>query len=281
MRTRPVASRLSLPSPIPEDAALAVRRASRKMSHPATKHPGPPLGRGHLQSIQALRAIAAAMVVIYHLVHAENVYGGGATFLGGLAHFGFAGVDVFFVISGFIIATITAGRFGSTAGAFDFLGRRALRIPLYWLCSAAIVLTMIVRPGSLDASIAEKSILHSLLLLPQEGGPMLIVGWTLTYELFFYTMTAIALAVCSRSRIPRLIAVWAIVLLIIEVRLGLCLATPDHLGMRGWEPCADTGRGIYPPRPEAPWHHRQQGQVVWRSSNRAHEAEIRPSNSAC
>lgn len=158
------------------------------------------------------------MVVIYHLVHAENVYGGGATFLGGPAHFGFAGVDVFFVISGFIIATITAGRFGSTAGALDFLGRRALRIfPLYWLCSAAIVLALIVRPGSLDPSIAEKSILHSLLLLPQEGGPMLVVGWTLTHELFFYTLTAIALAACSRSRIPRLIAVWAIVLLILQL----------------------------------------------------------------
>ena len=157
------------------------------------------------------------MGVVYHLVHAENVYGGGASFLGGPAPFGFAGVDVFFVIPGFIIATITAGRFGSTAGALDFLGRRALRIfPLYWLCSAAIVLALIVRPGSLDPSIAEKSILHSLLLLPQEGGPMLVVGWTLTHELFFYTMTAIALAACSRSRIPRLIAVWAIVLLILQ-----------------------------------------------------------------
>lgn len=114
---------------------------------------------------------------MYHLVHAESVYGGGATFFGGPAHFGLGGVDVFFVISGFIIATITAGRLGSTTGALDFLGRRALRIfPLYWLCSAAIVLALIVRPDSLDASIAEKSTLHSLLLLPQEGGPMLVVG---------------------------------------------------------------------------------------------------------
>lgn len=46
---------------------------------------------------------------------------------------------------------------------------------------------------------------------------MLVVGWTLAYELFFYTMTAIALAACSRSRIPRLIAVWAIVLLILQL----------------------------------------------------------------
>jgi len=158
------------------------------------------------------------MVVIYHLVHAEHVHGRGESVLGGPAHFGFAGVDVFFVISGFIMATITAGRFGSIAGALDFLGRRALRIfPLYWLCSAVIVLALFVRPDSLDASFAEKSIVHSLLLWPQEGGPLLEVGWTLTYEMFFYAMTAIALAVSARSRIPRMIAGWAVALLVVQL----------------------------------------------------------------
>lgn len=157
------------------------------------------------------------MVVVYHLIHAEHVYGGGTTLLGGAAHFGFAGVDVFFVISGFIMAKVTAGRFGSTVVAMDFLGRRALRIfPLYWLCTAAIALALNVRPGSLDPGLAEKSILQSLLLLPQEGGPLLVVGWTLTYELFFYTATAFSLVLRSRSRVPLLILAWAALLLLMQ-----------------------------------------------------------------
>lgn len=163
-----------------------------------------------LLSIQALRAVAAAMVVIFHQVNAERVYGGGTTVLGGWAHLGYAGVDVFFVISGFIMATVTAGRFGSRGGAIDFLAKRAIRIyPLYWLCTAVILAVMFLRPGALDPALAEKSVLGSLLLLPLEGGPLLVVGWTLTYELYFYILTAMALAMASERRVPALVAVWA------------------------------------------------------------------------
>lgn len=163
-----------------------------------------------LFSIQALRAAAAAMVVIFHQVNAERVYGGGTTILGGWAHLGYAGVDVFFVISGFIMATVTAGRFGSPGGAIDFLAKRAIRIyPLYWLCTAAILAVLFLRPGALDPALSDKSVLGSLLLLPLDGGPLLAVGWTLTYELYFYILTAMALAMASERRVPALVAVWA------------------------------------------------------------------------
>lgn len=170
-----------------------------------------------LLSIQALRAVAAALVVIYHLINAESVYGGGITVLGGPAHFGFAGVDVFFVISGFIMATVTAGQFGSRARALDFLGKRAVRIlPLYWICTAVIAAMVMLRPGSLDPALADRSLVHSLLLIPQEGGPLLVVGWTLTYELLFYAATALALAFGSRRHVPWLLLGWAASLLALQ-----------------------------------------------------------------
>lgn len=185
-----------------------------------------------LLSIQALRAAAAAWVVIYHLVNAEHVYGGGVTVLGGFAQFGFAGVDVFFVISGFIMATVTAGWFGSPGGALDFLGKRAIRIyPLYWLCTAAIIAVLVVRPAALDPAFGDKSIVRSLLLLPQEGGPLLAVGWTLTYELFFYAMTALALAFAAQRRIPYMLGLWALILGAVQAfpvqgPWGMLLASP-------------------------------------------------------
>lgn len=171
-----------------------------------------------LRSVQALRAVAALMVVVYHLVNAELVHGGGVSLLRGPAHFGFAGVDVFFVISGFIMATVTAGRFGSGAYAVDFLVRRAIRIyPLYWICTLAIVALLMIRPDALSTTFSDKSILHSLLLLPQEGGPLLVVGWTLTFELFFYAMTGLALAFVSERRVPLLILAWAGVLMLLQM----------------------------------------------------------------
>lgn len=163
-----------------------------------------------LLSVQALRAAAAAMVVVFHQINAENVYGGGTNILGGWAHFGYAGVDAFFVVSGFIMATVTSGRFGSLSGAIDFLAKRVIRVyPLYWLCSAVILVMLFLRPSSFDPALADKSVAASLLLLPMEGGPLLVVGWTLTYELYFYTLTAMALAMSSERRVPALLSGWA------------------------------------------------------------------------
>lgn len=170
-----------------------------------------------LQTLQALRAVSALLVVVYHLVHAEAVHGGGVTLLGGPAHFGFAGVDVFFVISGFIMAIVTSGRFGDPAEAARFLTQRAVRIlPLDWLFTLAIAVILALRPAALDPSLADKSLLQSLLLIPQAGGPLLVVGWTLTFELFFYAMTALALATGTARRVPLMIGGWATLLLMLQ-----------------------------------------------------------------
>ncbi len=175
-----------------------------------------------LRGIQMLRAAAALAVVIYHMVHAEDVHGGGVSVLGGPAHYGYAGVDVFFVISGFIIARITAGKFGSATFAVQFLCRRAVRIvPLYWLCTLAIAAVLTLHPNALSSKFENKSLLDSLLMIPQAGGPLLAVGWTLSYEIFFYAMAALGLAFGSRAAIHKALLGWALVLLFLQ-------AVPAH-----------------------------------------------------
>ncbi|MBY0563441.1 MAG: acyltransferase [Hyphomonadaceae bacterium] len=146
-------------------------------------------------SIQYLRAIAALAVVVFHALEAtDHKFPIGA-----------AGVDIFFVISGFIMAGLVSEpdvRPGS------FIWRRLVRIvPLYWvvtLCAAAIGW---VRPDffyRLDPSF--ENILWSLAFLPHASDrgvtPVLWQGWTLEYEMFFYALCALAvLAVSHRLKI--------------------------------------------------------------------------------
>lgn len=160
--------------------------------------------------IQVLRGIAAMLVVAYHLVDAELVHGRGVQLMDGLARFGFAGVDIFFVISGFVMTTIATGRYASPAAAGQFLLRRAIRIlPLYWIYTSVIVAILLLAPHALDAMYRDKSVLASYLLWPQEGRPLLQVGWTLIYEGFFYLMMAGAIAFVPQRAVGGYLLAWA------------------------------------------------------------------------
>jgi exopolysaccharide production protein ExoZ len=132
-----------------------------------------------LHSIQALRAIAATSVILVHI-----------PFIGK----GAFGVDIFFVISGFIICYI------SSLNSDDFLLKRVFRIvPLYWLGTFGVFVLALVMPSLLNATTANLTHLaKSLFLIPyrREDGavfPMLFLGWTLEYEMFFYLAFGLAL----------------------------------------------------------------------------------------
>jgi exopolysaccharide production protein ExoZ len=122
-----------------------------------------------LRSIQVLRGIAALGVVIYHA--SGSRFGVGA-----------AGVDLFFVISGFIMATISPG-----LAAGPFIRDRLWRIlPLYFVCSAAYVALISIQPTTCRT-------LASLTLWPAWPNwcfPYIIQAWTLGFELFFYALVA-------------------------------------------------------------------------------------------
>ncbi|MEM8654404.1 MAG: acyltransferase [Pseudomonadota bacterium] len=149
-----------------------------------------------LPGLQLLRALAAIMVLVGHvLAEAEHYF---ALSVPGDAIPWTRGVDLFFVISGFVI-TLSATRFLGQPG--PFLWRRILRVvPLYWLFTTLMVATLILIPGGAkDTSLDPAQILNSYAFLPFERAdgriaPVLSLGWTLNYEMFFYALAALCLA---------------------------------------------------------------------------------------
>lgn len=167
-------------------------------------------------SIQYLRALAALLVVVVHSSEVLRLLG----MSGALTEAASVGVDLFFVISGFIMVHNTNQKPIEPLG---FLLNRITRVaPLYWLLTTfvfAIALTFPKLLGGTDADTLD--FLKSLLFIPYERGdgtirPMLFVGWSLNYEIFFYLIFAAAL--CFKSRTTRLVV--PLLVLILLVLLG-------------------------------------------------------------
>ena len=149
------------------------------------------------QAIQILRAAAALGVVLYHLLDISAGHFRSHLSFG----LGRSGVDVFFVISGFVIAASGL----RDRSPIAFLRRRIARvIPLYWLLTLAGFLVGIAVPGALkQTSLEPAHLLKSLLFITDTKGdqvilPILYLGWTLNYEMYFYVAFGICLAVTSR-----------------------------------------------------------------------------------
>ena len=173
-----------------------------------------------LYGIQYLRAFAALAVVIFHAAERTG------------QHFaiGAAGVDVFFVVSGFIMMTINDRR---PTRPLPFLRDRILRIaPSYWLVTGIMIAGAAVGLFP-NLELSPTHILGSFLFLPVSSPstgqfwPVLVQGWTLNYEIFFYTLFALVLLVRPAVRLPLLTA-----LLTFFVIAGFLL--PDRSSMIGF-----------------------------------------------
>jgi exopolysaccharide production protein ExoZ len=155
-------------------------------------------------SIQYLRAIAALGVVVFHALEAAPLrFGMGA-----------AGVDIFFVISGFIMFGLTEG---AEARPGLFLWRRAARVaPMYWIATAVIAAIAVLRPNFMwMAPVTLDHLAKSLLFIPHYDlrgkiYPVVQQGWTLNYEMFFYLAFAAALFLPRRAQLPALTAAFAL-----------------------------------------------------------------------
>ena len=110
------------------------------------------------------------------------------------------GVDIFFVISGFIMTWMTHGQFGSGSDAKRFLVRRLVRIvPPYWFFTLLIILIVTAAGGRIrHTTVDPAQIVTSFLFIPWPGvaetyAPVLAQGWTLNYEMFFYLSFSLGL----------------------------------------------------------------------------------------
>lgn len=159
-----------------------------------------------LDTLEGLRGIAALLVVLYHL---QDVLGRNANVVpfGGLFGAGDRGVDLFFVLSGFIIMVTHGPDIGTPARAIPYLYKRTCRIfPSVWILTIAAALAYAWHLGGVYKAVKLEPwrVAASLLLLPQNGPPLVNVTWTLTYEIFFYALFAI-LIVKRRFGLPLLV----------------------------------------------------------------------------
>ncbi|KQV86555.1 acyltransferase [Pelomonas sp. Root1237] len=136
-----------------------------------------------LQSLQAGRAIAALMVLCFHLGLAIQHYFGVSAFL---APFGHAGVEFFFVLSGFIITSAHRRDIHQPRRIGRFLWKRFARIyPIYWIVFLAAYAGA---HGIVNLSAVE--LVRALLLVPAESAPVISVAWSLQWEVVFYGLFA-------------------------------------------------------------------------------------------
>ena len=169
-----------------------------------------------LNSVQALRALAAGGVVIGHLRSIEGKHSSESPLLSELLVNGASGVDLFFVISGFIMVWVAGDNVQGARSAGRFLFSRATRIyPLWWLFAGAMAIYFWATYGlPWDAVNLDKyqidgttHLLKSFALMPQEVFPLLGVGWTLVHEMYFYLGFALLLFLSPGWRITGL-AIW-------------------------------------------------------------------------
>ncbi|CAD6522282.1 acyltransferase family protein [Paraburkholderia metrosideri] len=165
------------------------------------------VGFRKFQSIQALRALAALGVVAFHTNGNVLAYGWHPHLFALVSRFGEIGVDVFFVISGFIMVFVTHEQPPGFASARSFIAARIARIvPLYWLLTVLFILLLVITPSAFgNASFNAWNALTSFVFFPSLNwagitAPVVGVGWTLNYEMWFYVVFAAAMCV-TRHRV--------------------------------------------------------------------------------
>ena len=155
-----------------------------------------------IKSIQILRAIAALMVAYFH-----STDRGGVNLL---PHTGAFGVDIFFVISGFVIASM-----GYQDSKYFFIKRVFRILPLYIIATSIMIVICIIFPEKINRTVVNlPAFIKSILFIPykmesnvsilQQGWtlnvPILQQGWSLNFEMFFYLIMAICIATVKNKK---------------------------------------------------------------------------------
>jgi peptidoglycan/LPS O-acetylase OafA/YrhL len=207
--------------------------------------------------VQILRGVAALSIAALHAQHDAVALAAatGTAWVPPLDLPWAAGVDAFFVISGFIMVHASLDLFHREGARGAFLARRVARIvPLYWAVTTLYLALAVLAPGLLNSELlAPWPVLASYLFIPAERPdgvvqPLYSLGWTLNYEMFFYALFALAIvlpyhraiatlagtilalvAVGSVCRLPEPFAFWTSPILL-EFVFGLALG---HLRAQG------------------------------------------------
>ena len=189
-------------------------------------------------AIQILRAVAALMVVLAHAQDdaLNEAAKAGLAFVQTHALPWDAGVDLFFVISGFIMVHASGRLFATPGASAIFLKRRIIRIvPLYWLLSSIVlgILALVAWRGK-QAFPGLAEIVASFGFIPfarPEDGqprPLAAQGWTLNYELFFYVVFALFMP------LRRTLAVLGVAAALVAIVVLGAIARPTQTALAYW-----------------------------------------------
>jgi exopolysaccharide production protein ExoZ len=170
-------------------------------------------------SIQVCRGLAALLVVLAHLHGIEWTHFASQHLR--LFGYGDIGVDIFFVISGIVIASVAAGKFGNPQNAVVFLYHRLARIfPIFWIYNSLSLLANHLAPLAGSTHQRSLNLLPSYLLIPTHLPMPLFQGWTLSFEVYFYLAITLLLLVPERIA-PWLLAIWGVAVVALKLHIGL------------------------------------------------------------
>lgn len=191
-----------------------------------------PFQQKNLQLIQMLRGVASILVVLLHIsINSEEILG--YTFLDNIFLFGGSGVDIFFVLSGFIITYSNFHHVAKPLTIGKFVKRRFIRIfPIYWIIITGFLMLQLALPAfyktHFDTGIG--NMLQTYLLLP--GHIMLNgVSWSLTNELFFYLLFTLALIIPNKKLSLYLLIAYFLFLLIFSILTPAVTGGNEFVGM--------------------------------------------------
>ena len=163
-----------------------------------------------LHALQYLRAFAALAVVYSHIVIQVEPY------QEWLLEFGSFGVDIFFVISGFIMIYISKPT--DTPTRF-FINRVRRVVPLYWFFTLLMGVILLLAPSLFKTTVFEwDALIMSLAFIPHFSvaqpdvvWPIVAPGWSLNYEMYFYFLFAVSLMFAAHLRVLFITAVISMV----------------------------------------------------------------------
>lgn len=187
-------------------------------------------------SIHAGRAVAAMLIVAFHLSHAlaqDKYFGDAASWLAHIFHAGDVGVPFFFVLSGFVIALAHTRDVGQPRRVWPYLRKRIVRIYPTYLIIFTLAYAGALASPALSAKVPHDALrlIECLTLWPRDShnpqdltSPVLWVAWSLQYEVYFYVLAALAIA--SRA------AAWVVASVL---AIGMAVQQVAPLGAFPWD----------------------------------------------
>ena len=167
-----------------------------------------------LESIQFLRGASTFAIMLFHICALSKDYSDGVLFAPFLIVFHFC-VDVFFVVSGFVMTATTYNKFDEPGASSKFAIQRLSRIyPPYWALSIILLAYYLWNPSAVNAKSGGVDVLSSFLLTPATVLPLIPVAWTLVHEVIFYTIFYFAVCFLPHRYLDRALVIWAVLVAI-------------------------------------------------------------------